>query len=503
MTLDAFKRACTLGLSAGLVLTGCAGDSGSGDGTATMTAASSITATGITAGSMTGTGTDSDTGIASVSTSGAPKLDLGDDDPLPGCGGGGDAKCNLLDLLFVIDNSGTMGEEQVNLAKNFPLLIQKIGEIKDSKGNLISPDVNIMVTTTDMGHPACAPFQKPDYAPAKGGPISNACTDRLERFISLDGKKNIQSACTNACTGVAPDGQYIHYKVNGASNVPGDDVAGALACIGLQGIDGCGYEAQLESMMQALNPSAQWNQGALPFLRQGAVLAIVVVTDEADCSVLAPGGYEFFDDANIDDPNYSQYWNTDPKDSKKKVTSAVCWNGGVNCTDANNDGIYESCTSADKTVLHPSTSRYIKFLRDVLIVQEKKDVIMLGILGVPPVTAHNPEPPYEPIAGGVKDLVYRQWKDGPYPGGDILPGDTGTAASKQFEFGIGPGCTGEDGVGGFTGQAIPPVRIKEVCESLNEGDKIRCCIESICDDDFSDAIQCLSGLLQESFAPVG
>ena len=154
-------------------------------------------------------------------------------------------------------------------------------------------------------------------------------------------------------------------------------------------------------------------------------------------------------------------------------------------------------------MLHPSTSRYIKFLRDVLIVQEKKDVIMLGILGVPPVTAHNPEPPYEPIAGGVKDLVYRQWKDGPYPGGDILPGDTGTAASKQFEFGIGPGCTGEDGVGGFTGQAIPPVRIKEVCESLNEGDKIRCCIESICDDDFSDAIQCLSGLLQESFAPVG
>ena len=497
MPMDALKRPCTFALSASLVLLGC-GDSGSDDGTST--AASASVSVSISGASITASGGTETTGVTSLTTS-SPKLDLSDDDPPMGCGSG-DAKCNLLDLLFVIDNSGTMGEEQVNLAKNFPLLIEQIAQIKDSKGNLISPDVNIMVTTTDMGHPACAQFQKPDYTPAKGSPINTPCTDRLGRFISLDGKKNIQSACTNACAGVAPDGEFIHYKVNGKSNVPGDDIAGALSCIGLQGIDGCGYEAQLESMMQALNPSATWNQGAYPFVRTGAVLAIVMVTDEVDCSVLAPTGYEFFDDGNVDMGNYSQYWNTDPKDQKKKVTSAVCWNGGVSCVDQDNDGVYESCTSADKGVLHPSAARYTKFLRDVLIKQEQKDVIMLGILGVPPVTAYNDKPPYEPIAGGVHSLVYRQWKDGPYPGGDILPGDS-NAAAKQFEFGVGPGCTGQDGQGNYTGQAIPPVRIKEVCESLNEGDKIRCCIESICDDDFSNAIKCLSGLLQDSFAPVG
>jgi hypothetical protein len=46
------------------------------------------------------------------------------------------------------------------------------------------------------------------------------------------------------------------------------------------------------------------------------------------------------------------------------------------------------------------------------------------------------------------DLVYREWKDGPYPMGDLLPDDLAngeTAATKEFEFGIGPGCTGEDG----------------------------------------------------------
>ena len=44
---------------------------------------------------------------------------------------------------------------------------------------------------------------------------------------------------------------------------------------------------------------------------------------------------------------------------------------------------------------------------------------------------------------------------------------------------------------------------KEVCESLNSGDDVRCCIESICDDDFSPAIDCLTGIIQDVFTPVG
>ena len=46
------------------------------------------------------------------------------------------------------------------------------------------------------------------------------------------------------------------------------------------------------------------------------------------------------------------------------------------------------------------------------------------------------------------------------------------------------------------------MRIREVCESLDEGDRIRCCIESICGDDFSPAIQCLTGLIQDAVIPV-
>ena len=50
------------------------------------------------------------------------------------------------------------------------------------------------------------------------------------------------------------------------------------------------------------------------------------------------------------------------------------------------------------------------------------------------------------------------------------------------------------------------MRIREVCESLNTVDEegqelIRCCIESICDTDFSAAIGCLTGIISEQFIP--
>jgi hypothetical protein len=52
------------------------------------------------------------------------------------------------------------------------------------------------------------------------------------------------------------------------------------------------------------------------------------------------------------------------------------------------------------------------------------------------------------------------------------------------------------------------VRIKQVCEALNienaDGTTdVRCCIESICDDDFSNAINCLTGIIQESIVAPG
>src|SRR5690349_18108230 len=100
---------------------------------------------------------------------------------LSGCAGDGD--CVEIDLLFVIDNSGTMGEEQLNLAANFPLLVDRLKNLQDPNGNLLNPSVNIMVTTTDFGHPLCTPYQKIDYHPQQGAPVFEGCNKRDDRFV--------------------------------------------------------------------------------------------------------------------------------------------------------------------------------------------------------------------------------------------------------------------------------------------------------------------------------
>jgi len=511
MRRTTFNLIFAAGVTGTMALAGaCSDDSGNNDNSnVTLTLGGDTT--GIT-GDGDGDGPGDGDGDGDGSGSGCPPsgcLDLEDTTAtgmLPGCASG-DGKCNLVDLLFVVDNSGTMAEEQANLAANFPLLIDKLQSLTDAEGMPLNPDVNIMVTTTDLGHPQCTPFQPEGYEPAQGAPQQVACIKRLDDFTGLgNNPPSFPEVCQNACpVAIEPADPFIHFEGPGAAltNIPGNNIKGALSCIGPQGINGCGYEAPLEGMLQAINPGATWNQGNKPFLREGAILAIAIITDEADCSVRSPDGYAYFTN-----PALNTYWEINPDTgTKTQATSAVCWNAGVDCGAPDNNGIYADCNSIDTGVLHPLT-RYLSYLKNELITKQNKDVIMLGILGVPTVKAHNPLPPFQPIEGGVADLVYRQWIDGVYPDGDLLPGDNSTAAQKEFEFGVGPGCIGEDGMGGFTGQAIPPVRIKEVCEALNvdiggPNEQIRCCIESVCDTDFSNAIGCLTGIIQTVVKPIG
>jgi hypothetical protein len=441
---------------------------------------------------------DPETGTGDSSNTGCPPggcLDLAGETDGPSCATG-DGTCNQVDLLFIVDNSGTMGEEQINLSANFPLLIDRLLELEDDEGNLLNPDVHIMVTTTDLGHPNCSAFQPDGYEPARGAPQTVACSERLDDFTGLGTNPSSFPEACDCPVPTVPTDPHIEFSgaMGSITNVPGNDIKAALSCIGPQGINGCGFESPLEAMLQATYTEAAWN-GESGFLRDEAILAIAIITDEADCSVRSPDGYAYFDDDTT-------YWENDPDTgTKTQATSAVCWNAGVECTGPDVNGVFSECHSVDNGVLQPLT-RYLNYLQNDLIDSQNKEVIMLGILGVPPVTAHNPSPPYQPTEGGVMDLVYRQWIEGAYPAGDILPGDD-NALVKEFQFGIGPGCTGEDGMGGFTGQAIPPVRVKEVCEALNEGEKIRCCIESVCDTDFSGAISCLAGIIQTVFVPIG
>ena len=212
-----------------------------------------------------------------------------------------------VDLLFVIDNSGSMEQEQKNLNKNFPALIEAL---KTNKLGGKLPNVRIGVVSTDLG--------------AGNLYVDNACV--------TDGDKGqlFNKAQAAGCT--APKDKWIEYKdTNGVvtTNIAGAGdpivkVKNAFQCIAALGTDGCGFEQTIMSAKKALDPTANINPGFLrnddpcKANREDALLAVVFITDEDDCSAANP---------QLFDP--SQQGLNDPLGP---LTSFRCFEFGVSCT---------------------------------------------------------------------------------------------------------------------------------------------------------------------------
>lgn len=136
--------------------------------------------------------------------------------------------CRKMDIVFVVDNSFTMEEEQQNLRDNFPRFVQVLDAFKTKTGEAI--DYRLAVTTTDSDRD-------------RGAFRTNGGTGRtwLER------------------TDV--------------------DVAGTFGRRATVGTGGSSYERPLESLRLGLTDRiADGKNGA--FLRSDALLAFVVLTDE-------------------------------------------------------------------------------------------------------------------------------------------------------------------------------------------------------------------------------
>jgi hypothetical protein len=410
----------------------------------------------------------------------------------------------MVDVLVVVDNSSTMALEQRTIARGLAGFVRRLETLEDGGGSPVDLSAHMMVTTTDIAGPLC-----PDVGQIAGAPISSPCTERLADFSSPDGTVDVSDVCLAACpNGAAPDDAFVAFGGAGAGlngnvgplaevDIDGDGqpesaAAQALTCLGLSGIAGCTYASPLEATLRALDPDAAWNNGAAPFRRSDALLSIVLITDGVDCSV--------GDAMAIVDPALEA---VDPDTGLPARSEAICWNAGVVCDAPDADGVLSNCNAGTSPGLRP-VSAYQEFFDD-LLEQQGVHVLITTAVGIPPVTEHHDSVPFEPVAGGVLDLEFRTWRDGPYPGGDLVADDVAAgldAADKQFEFGIGPGCTEVDDDGSVLGQATPPVRIREVCESVNgldgRGDlEVRCCMESICDPDFGQSADCLTTFFRD------
>jgi hypothetical protein len=167
-----------------------------------------------------------------------------------------------LDLLFMIDDSLSMQEEQGNLARNFPRLIEQLRKLPAG-----FPDLHLGVVSSDLG----------SGSTPRPSTCANVLGDR--------GALQIRAGC-----GVDP-AKWRYLISNPEGNNFDGDIADVFACLANLGTKGCGFEHQLQSVRRALSGYLTENDG---FLRSDAHLAVVYITDEDDCS--APPDSTIFGD---------------------------------------------------------------------------------------------------------------------------------------------------------------------------------------------------------------
>jgi hypothetical protein len=167
-----------------------------------------------------------------------------------------------LDILFVIDNSGSMAEQQAALAANFPRMMDVLEQLD---GPL--PDLHIGVTTSDVGTTSVTGMIGPDVGiVGSGGCTGHGDNGALRTSAALGGAAFISDVAL-------ADGTRARNYTGALRDV--------FAEIAQVGATGCGFEQHFAAMSRAFTNPA--NAG---FLRTDANLAVVIVADEDDCSVL-------------------------------------------------------------------------------------------------------------------------------------------------------------------------------------------------------------------------
>jgi hypothetical protein len=251
-----------------------------------------------------------------------------------------------LDLLFVIDDSSGMLDKQRRLVTSFAAFIDALALPPDG-GALTSklPNLHLGVVTTDMG-------AKGADDPSPGATVAT-CAGA--------GKDGVLQTRDAPVTGL-----YLADVSDGnggrITNYTGS-VADAFTKMASVGDQGCALEQPLAAMQRALTNSA--NAG---FLRPAARLAVVLVTDEDDCS-FAHSTFLSLNTAMLG-----------------TLGSFRCTRFGVTCDDGGNDpeqmnipGPKARCHSNESGPWVTDVGRYATFLREMK--PTSRDVFIASIAG--------------------------------------------------------------------------------------------------------------------------
>ena len=157
--------------------------------------------------------------------------------------------CKKIDFLFIIDNSGSMSDNQENLIANYQILIDGI------IGLTGFDDFHVGVITTDEYS-----FNAPECSLMGGLVVQTGGTDSSDRVC-----------------GPWVEGNYMTF-----SEIQGED---GFACAAQVGTSGNAVEQPIRALTSSLGPfirsEDQCNEG---FFREDAKLVVVIITDEDDAS---------------------------------------------------------------------------------------------------------------------------------------------------------------------------------------------------------------------------
>jgi hypothetical protein len=384
-----------------------------------------------------------------------------------------------VDLLFMVDNSNSMADKQISLKNQFPKLINVLttGERMPGDPTPFPPvkDLHVGVVSSDMGLAGVVNNYGCD---ANGGDDG-----RLQHMP----KGDIGAACQ------ASYPSFLSYT----TGIDKNQFATDFQCIATLGTGGCGFEQQLEAPLKALwpqvysdakgnvvspnpitflatTPQGQLGHGDQPasqggsagFLRNDpntglSLIAIVVVTDEEDCSVRTT--------EHLHPPD--QYPDSSPY--KKQDINLRCY--------YNPDKVYD--------IQH----RYLAGFR--LLRPGNENLVIFGaITGVPVELV-------DANARAALDFSNATERDAYYDG--ILADQR---MQEQLDPSTMPGsgrgnllpsCTGTDEAG-HSLQAQPPRRIVTLAKEFGENGVV----QSICQSDFGPAMDAIIDVIAKQLSTV-